>query len=436
MAVANPAQKRLHKSEILALCQECSNQLSKGCIMGDLEASAAEYRTIPECFSDKKIDPPTNEKNRPTNEKNRPINEGINRPDNEEKFDKNSSHTPKFQTDPLTRGKNDPPPNEKSDPHQYVFTQNGKIKITELDIQILELAIKRYHPRLITKTLNQPWKTVRNRINRLEKAGLITPYQGAYNTKLYHVSTKLTDLLIHNEDKPLVTPFTAHCMSFKFPILEGTQPRSSKAFKMTNWTGYVFDDHPDYVIRTTPKNIIVDVRQDLGADSIDDLNLKYSQLAQSYAYKFAEKHQLILGGIAHYREAHFTIEDTALGQIVSERGEIRTKSGIMIDKSRSSGDIEMKEETARAFEYTINQFPITAANIESELKGLKDQVAVKLDHINSDIGSIQKWLYLEKENRLLRDINEKLTEQIELLKKQIHHLPDEQKKPTEGGMYG
>ena len=143
--------------------------------------------------------------------------------------------------------------------------------------------------------------------------------------------------------------FKAHNMSFKFSILEGNQPKSSQAYKISTGTGYVFKS-PDHTIRSTPHSIIIDINLDLGAASIDDLNLKYSQLAQSQVYKFAEKHHITLGGISKYREAHFTLKDNPLAKIISDRDEFKTDSGLQINKNHSPVDIEMREETARAME--------------------------------------------------------------------------------------
>ena len=101
------------------------------------------------------------------------------------------------------------------------------------------------------------------------------------------------------------TRFTAHNMSYKFPILSGIQPKSKYPFNMKNWTGYKFI-HDDYVVVSTPKSILIDVNQTLGAGSIDDLNLKYAEIAQAHAQNFAKQHDLTLDTPRRGRKPHFT----------------------------------------------------------------------------------------------------------------------------------
>lgn len=373
-----------------------------------------------------KISSSTNEENSSTNEADSST--------NEEKNHQIDSNDHKKQIRPPMK-KIRSSTNEEIRPPQYTV---DKITITDFDIQILKLAADQNHRRLIARTLNRSQGTIQYRLNRLEKAGLITPYQGTNRTKLYKISSKLTSLFIYNETKPPITPFTAHSMSFKFPILEGNQPKSSQAYKTATWTGYVFKS-PDHTIRSTPSSIIIDINQDIGAASIDDLNLKYSQIAQSQVYKFAEKHHITLGGISKYREAHFTLEDNPLAQIISDRGEFKTASGLQIDKSRSSGDLEMKEESARAMEFTINKLPNITSELQTDVKVLTETLDSKLSGMEDNIDGIQKWLFLERENRQLREKNQIMEQSLnEIIKemKEIKTMITQTENKQEGGMYG
>ena len=301
---------------------------------------------------------------------------------------------------------------------------NG-IQLDLLDQDIIRFAADHHHTRSISRKLTRPESTIRRRLNRMEKAGLISQVipidaKPGAKTKLkcYHISDICATSLIYNDNKSPDADFTVHNMSFSFPILEGKQPTSSKGQKMNNWTSYIFK-FPNYTIRSTTKSIIIFINEDLGAGSIDDLNLKYSQLAQSHAYKFAEKHHIVLGSISKYRQGHFTIEDNALAQIVSERGEFRTTSGIMIDKSRSTGDLEMQEDKARAMEFTINKLPTLTAGMKSNLEDININMDAGLSGIMNSVNDMQTWLILERENRALKEHTLKQDEQIELLKQQI-----------------
>ena len=116
-----------------------------------------------------------------------------------------------------------------------------------------------------------------------------------------------TDQKINTVDKS--TLFTTHNMRFKFAIVNGEQPKSKYPFHMKNWTGYKFIND-GYTVVSTTKSIIIYINQDLGAGTIDDLNLKYTEVAQAHANNFARQHNLTLGklqrhGIPHYGKLLF-----------------------------------------------------------------------------------------------------------------------------------
>ena len=100
--------------------------------------------------------------------------------------------------------------------------------------------------------------------------------------------------------------FTTHNMRFKFAILNGEQPKSTHPFNMKNWTGYRFISD-DYIVTSTPKSIVIDVNQTTDAGSIKDLCLKYAELAQAYANNFAQKHDILIGGIQRDGNPNYVI---------------------------------------------------------------------------------------------------------------------------------
>ena len=102
------------------------------------------------------------------------------------------------------------------------------------------------------------------------------------------------------------TQFTAHNMCFTFLLLKGKQPISTQPFNVQSWTGYRFI-HNNHMITSTPSAIIITINEDLGAGTIDDLNLKYTEAAQEHAHNFAEQHDLMLGDILQCAKPHFTI---------------------------------------------------------------------------------------------------------------------------------
>jgi hypothetical protein len=412
--------KKYHKSEILALCQDCPDKYSSTCILGDLEASHAEYIYLPLCaagrISDKEKKLRTNEECCAPMRKKLRTNEDNGK--NIQVLRIKTNIKEDCATD-ITQSK------KKSCATIGDIVKINGITLDSLDKNIITFAAEYHHARSISRKLNRPESTIMYRLNKMEKAGLISQVipeneKPGAKTKLkcYHISEVCATSLIYNDKKPPATDFTVHAMSFIFPILEGTPPKSAQRYKMNHWEGSIFT-FANHKIRVTTKSIIIDINEDLGAGSIDDLNLKYSQLAQSHAYKFAEKHHIVLGGISKYRQGHFTIEDNALAQIISERGEFKTTSGIMIDKSRSSGDLEMQEDNARAFEFTINKLPTLAAGMKSNLEDININMDAGLSGIMNSVNDMQTWLILERENRALKELTLKQDEQIELLKQQI-----------------
>ena len=93
---------------------------------------------------------------------------------------------------------------------------------------------------------------------------------------------------------------------------------------MRNWTGYIFN-YNNHQITTTTKSIIVEVIQDIGAESIKELSLKYAEIAQIHANNFAKEHNITMGVPQIFHKPHFTITDTGIGQMLVKRGSIQTE---------------------------------------------------------------------------------------------------------------
>ena len=417
---------KLSKKDALEICSKCKNGNSSKCVFSDIEGSQKAVIIVPKCMlSLNKVgekSSPTNEESSPTNEESSPtctdssIKNGVGQggrtfTHNEERG--LAAHSP-TKNDTGQGGKTVRPPiTRKVRPPLVCVPDTNKLVLTPLDWEIIEYLKDDMHIRGIENSIGIPRSTIRYRVERMEKAGLLLASKGVYGSKLYKLSknspTQMGESLIHNEERHHAADFTAHAMSFKYPVINGVQPKSKQSYKMNNWHGYVFT-FKDHVIRTTPKSLIIDINIDLGAGSINDLNIKYMDLAQPYILSFAKQHKLDLGTPKQYRKPHYTIEDTAIGQILSERGEFKTKGmGLSIDRSKSTGDLEMGEESARAFEFTLNKLPYITDQIRSKLSKL-DQVTVDefsktqsiLDKISDDVSGLYVLLQMIHENDKLR----------------------------------
>ena len=409
---------KISKSDALKICEKCKKKDPKGCIRWDVEEHKDDTITIPACMRDEvsNIGHPTRKK-LDTNEEKLDTNEDL--------YTKNASDTESVQLSDT--------PNEKSctpmvvlPPAEHFHTNTCTLKLSTLDKEILSVLTDDLHVRGIARELNRPASTISYRLKRLVEAKLLISSNGVYGTKLYKISkdlhTQINESLIHNEERKQEAEFTAHAMSFKYPLVGGVQPQSKNSYKMRNWTGYVFTFN-NYAIRSTPQSIIIDVNMALGAGSINDLNAKYMDMAQSYIVGFAKQYKLKLGAPQHYRDPHYTIEDTAIGKILTERGEFKTRGmGLNFDISKSKGDAEMGEKSARAFEFTLNQLPGITDKINSNLKDLNKTATEEfgnttetLEKINENVTGLYIMMQMKNE---LDKLREDYKEMLEIIKSQ------------------
>ena len=437
----------LSKKDALDICSKCKNRDSAKCVFSDIEGSQKDTIIVPKCMVSLNKG---GEKSSPPNEKSSPPNEGYSFNNGDLSAKNNAVQGRRTFTHNEERhiADDSPPKNNAAQGGQTVrppITRNvrpplvstqeiNKLVLSPLDVEILECVKDDMHVGAMVNSINAPRSTIRYRIKRMVKEGLLIPAKGVYGSKLYKISSdlppSLNETLIHNEERHAATDFTAHAMSFKYPVISGVQPKSKHSYKMNNWLGYVFTFN-DHVIRTTPKSIIIDINLDLGAGSINDLNIKYMDVAQPYILNFAKEHKLDLGTPQQYRKPHYTIEDTAISHILTERGEFKTKGmGLSFDKSKSTGDLEMGERSARAFEFTLNKLPHITDKINSKLGALNQTTSEEfsktqstLEQISDDVSGLYVLLQMKHENDKLRA---DYKEMLDLMKSQIDPKQSEQ----------
>lgn len=450
---------QINKAEALDLCKGCPNRWKpRYCYYWNVEGAKTETIELPACMSELLTLTKSSVAKEPSSEgsgsegttgkvakagadhppaPSDAISLVTHEPTNEKHSVNNESGSVTNETDRKKTKRKDNDRTIRSPHNEKVRSQQYSITPDALDIHILRLITEKYHERGIARQTGRRLSTIQYRLERLEKQGLIKSRlesSALSKIKTFELTQKGTKNLIHHDSAPVHTPFTAHSMSFKFPILSGIQPKSPQGYKMTNWMGYVFD-YPNHSIRSTPKNIIVDVNLDLGADSVDNLNLKYSQYAQKFAVEFAERYKLTIGAVQRYREPHFTIEDSALGQLVAERGEFVTRTGVMFNKSQSKGDAEFKEEGARAFEFTLNQMPTIVAGLKSGFSELKATVTEKVSALESNLTLLtlqQRNMELEAQNREMMNQIKTFSAELSNIKALLGNIPaPPEKKPED-----
>ena len=411
--------KIITKADALDICNSCTKRNSNECVYSDIEGSRKETISMPKCMSkfEHNVVHPREKVRTPTRESSYTHESSYTQ--------NNSSHKDSTK---VKQGY------EESCTPQGVQPKSSKNKLDDMNSKIIELLKDQWHCRGIAKELNAPHSTISYRLNKLQKAGLIKSYNGAYGTKLYklssHLDTPSDQSLIHDDNRQQsAQSFNAHCMTYSFPIVTGSQPKSKNPYHMKNWTGYIFYGN-NYKIRSTPRSIIIDINQDLGAGTIDDLIIMYTEMAKGHLVEFTKQHKITLGTPKRYRKPHFLIPDTAIGKALSQIGSFETSGGISVDESQSKGDLEMGEDLARDFEYTLNKLPKIVSNIENNLGELNKTGTDRFDKVDAGITNLHILTQMQHENNKMReDLTATMKvaqEQLEIIKTfQQPEQPDE-----------
>lgn len=366
----------MNRSELLRVCAGCPGAWKEqGCIISDLEGCKDE-ETLPDpqCSyfpPNTKVSyahPVTSERKTVSMDENPGIHGREIRPTFERKFppmdEEAAAHRRETDSEELRPCS---PPISKI---REIIPANP---LDPLDLKILKLLAELHYERSISRITGRPRSTVKDRIRKLRSLKYIKPEEGSKYITFYTLTARGADFLVYDEPgtrkQEAASPFTLHCSKFSFPIISGLQPRSKHPVKMHNWTGYDFP-FSLYTIRTTPRALHVFMNIELSGESVEALNEKYQALAIGYAGKFAEKHGLIVGEPKPYQIPHLNLPNTSLAKIISEVGTVKLPD-MHIDRSRSSGDLEMSLEAAKGMEYTIAQMPAIVAGLRADMESMK-----------------------------------------------------------------
>lgn len=430
----------ISKKDALHICSKCKKKNPKKCVIHDIEESQKDIIIAPDCMvSFGKVggkSSPTHDKSSPTHEKkynnisdlsskNNTVQGGRTFTPNDKQGLADDSPT----LNDIVQGVNKvrPPPMTKVRPPIGCTQGTGDLTLSLLDREILGYLQDDMHIRGIANNINVPRSTIRYRVRRMEEAGILISSNGVYGTKLYKISpdspTQIGESLIHNEERKQAVDFSAHCMSFSYSIISGTQPKSKNSYHPRNWTGYVFKLGP-HRIRSTPSSIIIDLNIVLEADTLINLGIKYMDISQPLVLNFAKEHNLKLGTPVISRKPHFETDDTGIGRVLSEVGSFKTRGmNLTFDTSRSSGDFESDFESAKAFDFTLNQLPGISAELKSKLSDLNQttteeftKTQATLEQLSVDVNGLYVLLQMKHENDKLRA---DYKEMLDLMKSQI-----------------
>ncbi len=276
-------------------------------------------------------------------------------------------------------------------PNSSMGREDRKKRREELKTKILKLIPLMYPVSSIARILKQPRTTILYWVKKFEERGLVKPDEKSNtrsNPKFYKLTTAGTKVLIHNErnssayDPPF--NYAHHAVSFKAEYLGGAHPKGDHSYHPKNWQGEVFY-RDGYKIRLTSKHAIVDIHEDLGADTEANLFLKYHTLAQTHLRQFSAQYNIQLSPIVEQnREPHRAIPDShelAQKMLGSMGGELHDKvTGLQIDESDKNhkGEIEFtgKEgaETSERFLHLVNQGPTILATTRADVDEDKQRI--------------------------------------------------------------
>jgi len=249
----------------------------------------------------------------------------------------------------------------------------NKIHLDDLDKKILKLLPNGHYCRSIAHILKVPRSTIHERLKKLRESGIIIPerHNIADNRSVtYTIVSDKPDGSKVGVIKPLQkAPFSAHAMCWRFPIISGVRPKSAFAQQMKNCVFYRFYEDNATII-STPKSLLIYIKINLGADSIDNLNSKYLDIARSVARKYAKRFNLNLGTPDKPTKSHYAIEGTRLSEMVRDRGTFET-AGFILDDSDGMAHLETKDEDiAKSFEYTLMELPKVVGSMAQQVTNL------------------------------------------------------------------
>ncbi|VVB84705.1 Uncharacterised protein [uncultured archaeon] len=439
---------KFSKSEIFQACERCIEVLEvipPTCIKGEVHRSGGNIEP-PECMLPFLPDLITNQSTKRT-----PESQAESQKD-EKRLAPHEKSSAAYE-DRRSKIENISQNSNFRQPTSSMCREDRKKHRRELVLNILKLITFMYHVSQIARLLNLPRSTVQYWLRKLEERGLIKP-DGKSSPrsypKIYALTTAGTKFLIHNEGgsaahEPLFNfKYTWHALSFKSEILGGARPKGDHSYNPTNWKGEVFY-RDGYKIRLTTKHAIVDINQDLGADTEADLLLKYHTLAQSHLRQFSKQYDLQLSSLVEQnREPHRAIpgsHDLAQKMLGSMGGELHNEAtGLQVDESDKDhrGEVEFVGEkgakAAEEFLHLVNKGPLILADTKAKVDNFEKVLHSEIREIKADLREIKTEV---KELPLTVKLQQK-EQEIEELRARLQEygsqMPKEKSKPTYSGV--
>ncbi len=459
-------ERRVLKRTAIEICSSCTNQGQEGCRKSEIDSSKDGRVTLPICMVARLGEVRLGQKNifeycPPTEAKTETILEKKHKQSTEQK----TEWTGHFESGLATQES----PKETKKPAasiriQTVECTDAPLKNWDETYTKILHCIKDHHTiSSMSKLLNLPRSTLRDRLTRLETKEIITKTEtmllGNRHTTFIITSGWATKLVNNDEPQVIITKpqsqsqqskpepvkFTRHGVSLQAEIITGTIPKGDKQYSPNGWTGEIFEGNGTYKIRVIPNRkgtarAVIDIFVSLGASSTADLTMKYHAFAERYLGTWAEKHSLKLGQITEYRTPHTVIEGSrGLAQTIIKATGGETKivdMGIQVDKSdkEHKGEVEFHgtrtegdkkgDESLRNFEFALNQSPQKMEQLASKFDVLRDTLHKEVEKVGNGLSGIQGWLILQRENDLLREQVQLYREQMAELTKQVNEMKE------------
>lgn len=245
---------------------------------------------------------------------------------------------------------------------------------------------------------------------------------------VYKQTKACTKLLIGDEDEAQHQDFKSHEQKYKFELIQDEENLKIVNLipcvnlrKLKNNTFKDFYMDSGNTIRLTSKHICFFSNTRLEADGIDNLNIKYVELAKAEVRKFSLEYGIRYNPVpTKYQPSTFDcISAEPFASVLRERGNFNIKSaGIEARVDPSDKGIESNEDNAREIEYRLFKMPIIIKDLQQAMIEQTKAIEKLTSEHKQDTVQLQEFIKTIGENQI------QINEAVKIMSKTIKKITD------------